>query len=75
MQVLDLRSRAQFEAETIPGAIHYPADLILEEGLPSRTVPKVVLICEVGLISSMVAEALHTESAPVYYLLGGLAGL
>jgi rhodanese-related sulfurtransferase len=72
MLLLDLRSRTQFENGTMPGAIHYPAERILEEGLPNGKNGRVVLLCDEGLVSSMVADALRSKNDAIYYLEGGL---
>jgi adenylyltransferase/sulfurtransferase len=58
IQLLDLRSCAAYQAGSIEGAMHCPAEQVLEAGLPACAVPRVVLICEEGLISSMLVEAL-----------------
>jgi adenylyltransferase/sulfurtransferase len=72
LQLLDLRSLTEFERGTIDGAIHYPAERVLEEGLPENNAGKVVLICEEGLISGILADALSRKEQVVYYLEGGL---
>ncbi|MBL6828568.1 MAG: HesA/MoeB/ThiF family protein [Puniceicoccaceae bacterium] len=71
VQVLDLRSQSLYDEGTIKGAVHYPAEKALEEGLPSNTQGKVVLVCEEGLISAILADALQHESEAIDYLEGG----
>lgn len=74
MQLLDLRSRTAYEAGSIEGARHYPAEKILEEGLPECQRKKIVLICEEGVVSSMLVEALRgNANCDLDHLEGGYA--
>lgn len=74
LQLLDLRSRADYEASSIPGALHYPAEKILEQGLPGGEATKSVLFCEEGILSSMLVDALHHKNEEaIAHLEGGFA--
>lgn len=74
IQLLDLRSRTAFRAGSIAGAIHCPAEQLLESGLPESRSPRVVLFCEEGLVSSMLVEALSPRTtARLEHLDGGFA--
>lgn len=74
IQILDLRSRADYEAGSIPGARHVPAESILEAGLPACEAPTQLLFCQEGLVSSMLVEA-FASAAPsaLKHLQGGYA--
>lgn len=73
MTLLDLRSQSDFKKGTISGAIHYTDEQLLEVGLPQNVSGKVVLLCEEGIISAILADALSSQCASVYFLEGGLA--
>ena len=53
-------------------SIYYPAEKILEEGLDHISSDKILLVCEEGLISAMLANAMNQQSKNVYYLEGGM---
>ncbi|MFT5622142.1 MAG: molybdopterin/thiamine biosynthesis adenylyltransferase/rhodanese-related sulfurtransferase [Bacteroidia bacterium] len=72
MTLLDLRTGANFEAGTIPGAIHYTDTQLLEEGLPGDIKGKVLLLCEEGVVSLILADALRSRCPNIYFLEGGL---
>ena len=71
VQFFDLRSQSRFDEATIPDAVHFPAERMLEDGFAENVRGKVVLFCEEGLMSAIIAEALDHESKPIYYLEGG----
>jgi len=72
MALLDLRSGSDFEKGSIPGAIHYTDEQLLEDGLPQGLTGKVILLCEEGTISAILADALSSKSEHIYFLEGGL---
>jgi rhodanese-related sulfurtransferase len=61
LQLLDLRTRTLFEAGTIAGAQHYPAEHILEEGLPDSSAKRRVLFCQAGGIAQILVDALQNH--------------
>ncbi len=72
LQLLDLRSRSQYESGSIAGAHHYSAEQILEEGLPTHGASRIVLFCQEGSISQILVDALHArESVKLQHLEGG----
>lgn len=71
MTVIDIRIRSEFEQAHIEGALHVPDSQILEDGLPDDVSGVVVLVCEVGVISAMLAEALCNEYEDLRFLAGG----
>jgi len=72
MTLLDLRAGADFEKGTISGAIHYTDTRLLEEGLPEDARGKVLLLCEEGAVSLILADALSSRCPDIYFLEGGL---
>ena len=71
-KILDIRDRKKFDKKCIVNAIYYPAEKILEEGLDHINSDKILLVCEEGLISAMLANAMNQQSKNVYYLEGGM---
>jgi adenylyltransferase/sulfurtransferase len=75
IELLDIRDGAAHHTGSLEGARHYPAERILEAGLPESGEPMQLLICEEGLISAMLVDALAGRaSAKLAYLRGGLHG-
>ena len=70
--ILDIRNKKQFDKSSIQDAINYPAECILEQGFNTDSAGKILLVCEEGLISSMLANALNQNCENVHYLEGGL---
>ena len=70
--ILDIRDKNNFDNSSITGAISYPAEYILENGYDSANTGRVLLLCDEGLISSMLAKAMNQQSRKFYYLEGGL---
>ena len=71
-KILDIREKKKFDKKCIVNAIYYPAEKILEEGLDHISSDKILLVCEEGLISAMLANAMNQQSKNVYYLEGGM---
>ncbi len=70
--ILDIRDKAKFDDNCIDGAICYPAEKILEEGLDHFITTKILLICDEGTISALLANAMNQHSKDVFYLEGGM---
>lgn len=74
LQLLDLRSRAQYDAGSIAGAIHCSAEQILEVGLPETSGRDTLLFCQEGTISQILVDALkHRHHGQLEHLSGGYA--
>ena len=71
-KILDIRDRRKFDKKCIVNSIYYPAEKILEKGLDHISTDKILLVCEEGLISAMLANAMNQRSRDVYYLEGGM---
>jgi adenylyltransferase/sulfurtransferase len=72
LRIIDLRTESQFVAGTIPRAEHLSPEVILEEGLTNDGKRKVLLLCEEGIISSLLADALRSRGNDrVFHLEGG----
>ncbi|MGB0743520.1 MAG: ThiF family adenylyltransferase, partial [Opitutales bacterium] len=75
MSLVDIRSASEYAELSLGGAIHLPAETILESGLPDevKDAPRIVLICVEGTVSSILADALRSQDVnQVFYLEGGL---
>ena len=70
--ILDIRDKKKFDENCIDNAIYYPAERILEEGLDHISTKKILLICEEGLISAMLSNAMNQQSKDIFYLEGGM---
>ena len=70
--ILDIRDKAKFDDNCIDGSICYPAEKILEEGLDHFITTKILLICDEGTISALLANAMNQHSKDVFYLDGGM---
>lgn len=70
--ILDIRDNKEFDNNSIKGAISYPAEYILGNGYDTAIKGNILLVCEEGLISSMLAKAMNQQSRKFYYLEGGL---
>lgn len=72
LDLVDVRTLSEFKRASIAGARHVSADLILESGHVPTGSAKTVLICETGVVSQILADALSRETAPIYFLAGGI---
>jgi molybdopterin/thiamine biosynthesis adenylyltransferase/rhodanese-related sulfurtransferase len=73
VRIIDLRSEGQFAQGSLAGAERHSAESILAAGLVGEQ--KVLLVCEAGWLSSMLAEALRSRGAQqVFQLEGGWRG-
>ena len=70
--ILDIRDKSKFEENCFDDAIYYPAERILEEGLDHINTAKILLICDEGPISALLANAMNQSSKDVFYLEGGM---
>lgn len=73
--LVDVRSISEFDKRSLEGSIHCSADAILESTSWHRDYAdsKVVLICEEGLVSSILANAMQGEAnGQVFFLEGGI---
>lgn len=71
IDVLDLRSDG---AEALPDATKISAETILEQGLPDCGQSKVLLVCEEGFVSGLLADALRSRgNDKVFHLDGGMS--
>ena len=70
--ILDIRHRNKFDENCIDDAIYYPAERILEEGLDHINTANILLICEEGPVSALLANAMNQSSKDVFYLEGGM---
>ena len=70
--ILDIRDKNKFDENSIDDAIYYPAEKILEEGLDHFSTAKILLICDEGTISALLANAINKHSKDVFYLEGGM---
>lgn len=69
IQVFDLRSN---KTTILPAATKLSAEAILENGLPDCGQSKVLLVCEQGLVSRLLADALRSRgNDKVFHLEGG----
>lgn len=73
LRILDLRAASDFSAGSIADAERMAAETILEEGL--STSQQIFLVCETGLLSGLLADALRSRGhRKVYHLSGGVGG-
>jgi adenylyltransferase/sulfurtransferase len=74
LRLIDLRAERQFLSGTIPGAEHMAAELILGDGITRVANERLILFCEHGMVSSLLADALrcHGECS-VLHLEGGFS--
>ncbi|MEC7236315.1 MAG: rhodanese-like domain-containing protein, partial [Verrucomicrobiota bacterium] len=70
--ILDIRDKDKFDDNCIDGAICCSAEKILEEGLDHFSTTKILLICDEGTISALLANAMNQHSKDVFYLEGGM---
>ena len=70
--ILDIRDKDKFDENFIDDAICYPAEKILEEGLDHFKTAKILLICDEGTISALLANAMNQHSKDIFYLEGGM---
>jgi adenylyltransferase/sulfurtransferase len=69
--ILDLREE---RAGGLPGAIACSEASLLEDGIPPLEADTILLVCEEGTVSAMLAGALRRIEPRVGYLAGGLRG-
>jgi rhodanese-related sulfurtransferase len=75
VRLIDLRSTAQFSAASIEGSEQVTAEDILEDGLSSDDRDPVLLFCEEGTISSLLADTLRSwQEKSIFHLEGGFQG-
>ncbi len=73
VRILDLRAAALFAAGSLPDAESCSAESILEQGLEVAGGSTILLVCEAGLVSALLADALRSRGlANVYHLEGGM---
>lgn len=76
VRVIDLRSEAELQSESLPGAERMSAEVILEAGLADDGSANVLLLCAEGMVSSLLADALHSRGQTnVFHLDGGFQNL
>ncbi|MGB0409000.1 MAG: ThiF family adenylyltransferase [Opitutales bacterium] len=78
LTLIDVRSANQQGVAPLPKSVHCPAESVLEHGLPDglSAGAKLILLCDEGLISGLMADALRARGhANVYFLEGGLSAL
>lgn len=72
LRLIDIRPTAQFSEKTIDHAEHLAAEVILEDGLSGDSNLSVLLFCEEGTVSHLLADALRSRAGGmVYHLEGG----
>ncbi|TVP78417.1 MAG: hypothetical protein EA353_08365 [Puniceicoccaceae bacterium] len=69
LTILDLRKDS---ADRLPRAAHCSEASLLEGGLSNFETDQILLVCEEGLMSEMLAHALHGIEPRVHYLKGGM---
>lgn len=73
--IVDVREPAEYEAESIPGAILLPLANVNTQALPNTAGKKLVLHCKVGKRGGMACEKLLSEAPDleIYNLEGGMS--
>ena len=73
VRIIDLRGTNERATGSLASSERVSAESILEADLPASQ--KVLLFCETGWLSGMLADALHSRGhRQVYHLLGGVGG-
>lgn len=72
LTIVDLREN---EPEIAPNTLHLSESRVIERGIPEDITGKAVLVCEEGLASSLIAEALSVYDERIYFLAGGAQAL
>ncbi|MEO0511193.1 MAG: HesA/MoeB/ThiF family protein [Verrucomicrobiota bacterium] len=78
LALIDIRSANEFNKGSMNGALHQTAESILESGLEvgAANNSRVILLCEEGLVSAMLVDALRARGMEnVFYLEGGILAL
>jgi len=72
VEVIDLRSKDLFDRAAIPGADNLRPESVLENWIVDDGHQSVLLVCEEGIVSSLLAEAIRSRGDQrVFHLIGG----